>query len=1295
MADSGSENIGNIDVSIGADYSPLQAAFSAAQDAAQQAGADIADALVSGAAGAGDIGDEISGQLDQIGPSADDAAGSLEGFAGAAGDAGEASEEGASKLAEMAEQLAAVGEALVITEGLRELGSEALGAADSITRASLALTQITGSGDTAKETIEGLEQLGMSDGLSMPSLLSAATRMQAILGPSADVVGELATVANGAAVMGTDIETAATKFDQMATAGTASARTLTSLGISLAGLATALNQVIPGSDATASSVAAMFKALDQSQRVDVLNQALSSLGGTAQTVAEQTFGGQWQQLANAWEGIMVQVGQAILPVVSDLLEFTKTDIVPFIQGLVSAFTELPEPLKDTAVGVSLAAAAIIPLTGGLAALGISFSGLGGLLPAVTGLLETFGITAGEVAAEETVAATATEGVGVAAEAASVGAAGLAGIVGGVLVVGLVAAVASLTDLQARLKAAQSAYEGVSQTDFNSWLQAGIAGLKTAAISTEDLEAEQVKLKQALDLGVISGQQYASAISAIEAAMKRVAAEDLSEAVSQYSSGLHILTDATTKATDQQTLLNAVLADAQAKFQQAAAGYQAGTTTAQQYLQAQNAVTAAQTALQASMGPLPGSMDAITAAATKLATASGFVVSAQQEQANETAVAKSSLDLANVSYDTSVAKLDLLKVQLDDANAAYADGIAPRAAVITAEQNLQGAYAAEQKELAGLQTTADAYAQTMSANVVAGDKAALAGLQDLAAGISPVAAGLIGLDGVIEALQKTMPNFGVIMTTMSTGPLAGLQSALTEASAKVADLNQQMQAGANVGQQYEKALTAQLNAQIALDQEIAVLNVGLQGATDAYSLARDAVAAAQAKVDDLTQAFQSGLATYAQVQSAQKALASAQAELTAAQNAGATAANSLSTANQGLASSAPAAAAGLNTIATAAASATAQLNDVAAAVQGIEADMKSAFGSGSASQSISAPAGYTASIQFLPGTNGGGSETVTWVPDAATIATDEQAQAKQEYAAGYTPAAIAKQFGAPIDTVLGWLGVAASAANQTSAQASASSNAQLTLSPTQPGSSLPLPGAGSTTTSTSSSAVPVTTTSGAGSAAIDGGSYPAVTAHQATGEVWAVDTSGTSSSGGAAASSSIITTTVAQTINQTGGASSTALQSAISTIGGALEMLSTDGGGLIAAADATQNLAAAVTGLVARTYAGTTPGVVPTTTTGSVASQPVSTSSPGVTTVSVGGGNPQGPTAPTSPGAAPSVPGYNPFGPGSTGSGTQVNVTVDARGAIGISGASLQSQITQAVTTQLVSQLYAAGARIGR
>jgi TP901 family phage tail tape measure protein len=102
----------------------------------------------------------------------------------------------------------------------------------------------------------------------------------------------------------------------------------------------------------------MVKALpDQATQVDVFNAALSSLGGTAQQVAEQTFGGQWQQLANAWEQIMVQVGQAILPVVSDLVQFTKTDILPFVKEMVSDFNALPGPVKDAAVAVALLVAA--------------------------------------------------------------------------------------------------------------------------------------------------------------------------------------------------------------------------------------------------------------------------------------------------------------------------------------------------------------------------------------------------------------------------------------------------------------------------------------------------------------------------------------------------------------------------------------------------------------------------------------------------------------------------------------------------------------------------------------------------------------------------------------------------------------------------------------------------------------------------------------------------------------------------------------------------------------------------
>jgi len=146
--------------------------------------------------------------------------------------------------------------------------------------------------------------------------------------------------------------------------------------------------------------------------------------------------------------------------------------------------------------------------------------------------------------------------------------------------------------------------------------------------------------------------------------------------------------------------------------------------------------------------------------------------------NKTAVAKSSLDLANVSYDTSIAKVDLLKAQLDDANAAYTAGLAPRSAVIDAEQNLQKAYADSQKESQALNTANANYASTMAA--------------------------------------------------LSGAPLTGLQSALAEATAKVQDLGARMQDGANVGQQYDKALTAQLNAQIALDEESAKILKSIKG-----------------------------------------------------------------------------------------------------------------------------------------------------------------------------------------------------------------------------------------------------------------------------------------------------------------------------------------------------------------------------------------------------------------------------------------------------------------------------------
>lgn len=328
-------------------------------------------------------------------------------------------------LASMAEQLTAVGEALIITEGLKELGSESLEASDNITKAGIALTTITGNGTAAEETIKGLEAIGSSDGLAMPSLLTAATRMTQMLPPGTDVVNLLGHIADGAAVMGTDIETAANKFDMIVNSGNASARTLGTLGINMDSLAAALNAVNPDLDATSDSAAKLFKSLDPGDRIAVLTQALSTLGGTAQQVAEQTFGGQWQSLSNQWEGIMADVGKTLMPVVSDLTSFAG-DVLGIVKGLADAFNSLPEPVKDVGAAIAILAGAVIPVTGALAGLGLAVSGLGGLATAAGEGWATLG---GFFTETGDAAAVATPEVAALGDAAAVTSAEIAGLGG--------------------------------------------------------------------------------------------------------------------------------------------------------------------------------------------------------------------------------------------------------------------------------------------------------------------------------------------------------------------------------------------------------------------------------------------------------------------------------------------------------------------------------------------------------------------------------------------------------------------------------------------------------------------------------------------------------------------------------------------------------------------------------------------------------------------------------------------------------------------------------------------------
>jgi hypothetical protein len=488
-------------------------------------------------------------------------------------------------------------------------------------------------------------------------------------------------------------------------------------------LANAVNQVNPQLDATSTNLTKVFKTMDQSDRITALQIAFQGLGGVAQQVAEQTFGGQWQQLANAWEQVMVQVGQALLPVISDLLDFTKTDIVPWIESAAAAFNELPGPVKDLAVGVAIATAALVPLTGALAAGGLALSGLQTILPAITGLVAMFGSQAAIATNEELAAAGATTTMGAAATAAAPGITtataataglgeaavvseasvgvlqltgiGLAAAFGVTLVSGLAAAGFGFFDLNNSIKSAQASTGLMTQTDIAGWLQRANDGLKTAAISSDDLQAAAARLKTGMDNGVISAQQYATSMDSINAAMKRIAVEGMESVAdgwAPFNSGLNLstaslrtlfgmsaeapafsaaVTDGINKVVTSANSQTVAYQNAKAVYDAMNASMQNGTpilngqaATAHDVAvaysgleQAAGAAGITLTKFQAAIpiGPLTDFIPPLTAAqgGMDLVSASAEAASAKQEQLTlDLGLAQSALEEAAVDYNTA-------------------------------------------------------------------------------------------------------------------------------------------------------------------------------------------------------------------------------------------------------------------------------------------------------------------------------------------------------------------------------------------------------------------------------------------------------------------------------------------------------------------------------------------------------------------------------------------------------------------------------------------------------------------
>lgn len=404
--------------------------FQAVLKADEAAGRDLSQSLSDLAESASTVGSAVADAAQKLldeQQAATDAAAATQSLGDAATNAaqpvqdlGEATQqtgveakEASTGLEAMAQQLTLLAEALVITEGLKDFGQTALEAAAIVEKTSVSIEHLTGSASQAADVIATVKDIAATEPFAFPEIAAATQKMIALGITAGEVPGVLHAVADSAAATGNSLSTVAGLFDRMAESGIAMTRSLTTLGISWQDLRTALEGFGVAADASSKAVIAAFKDLpDEATRVEVLEQAVSRFGGTGVAVAK-TLGGEWQTFQNEFTLVMADVGEALAPVVEEIVSGLRDTVIPAVESVIQAFQALPEPVKDIAVGVGIAAAALVPLTAGLAAVGLAVIGLQGVLPAVTGLLGTFGLANADAAAAETVLATQSGLTGIA------------------------------------------------------------------------------------------------------------------------------------------------------------------------------------------------------------------------------------------------------------------------------------------------------------------------------------------------------------------------------------------------------------------------------------------------------------------------------------------------------------------------------------------------------------------------------------------------------------------------------------------------------------------------------------------------------------------------------------------------------------------------------------------------------------------------------------------------------------------------------------------------------------------
>ena len=423
----------------------------------------------------------------------------------------------------MAEQFVALGEALVATEALKEFGEEALTAYGTL-RVSASAAAAHRFAEQADSIIEQIKALAATEPFAFPEIAPTIQRMVALGVSESKSPGSCNLLPMRPQRRGEQLP-AGGQFLRSACrcpAPQAGARQLVQLGISATGLAAAMG-------VTGDAVTTAFKALDQSQRIAVLQTAMQKFSGAAEAQA-QGISGAWQIFQNQFEEVMVGIGESLTPVVQSILGFVQT-MLSGAQSIAAAFNNLPGPIKDFLVVIGLTVAAIVPLTAAISALGFGWIGLQAAGSAASGIMTTLGISSAAAAAGEELAAQGARDFAV-AEASMSGQAAITsltqlgttitgvGLAGTEAAGGIVVAEEALTGAAAAAATAGGSYSalGISVGGLATVMAGpGIAAILATKSNLDTLRAGWVALDQEMvNSLIVKGINAGQTLSQLEA-----------------------------------------------------------------------------------------------------------------------------------------------------------------------------------------------------------------------------------------------------------------------------------------------------------------------------------------------------------------------------------------------------------------------------------------------------------------------------------------------------------------------------------------------------------------------------------------------------------------------------------------------------------------------------------------------------------------------------------------------------------------------------------------------------------